>query len=1000
MPEFTKKSTQQKVKEITESIEKGLREMFESDRYQSYLSTMSRFHSYSVNNTLLIQMQRPNATHVAGFNAWRDRFERHVKKGERGIQIIAPTPVMKKIREAVIDPDTKRPVLDAEGKPVTEERNVKVPMFKPVTVFDVSQTEGKPLPELVSTLTGDVEHYDAFVEALRRSSPVPIEFEQMEAGMDGYFSAANQKIAIRPGMSQVQTVNAMVHEIGHSKLHDYDMLLAAAKADGGPAPIKKDRKTEEVEAESVSYTVCQYFGIETAENSFGYIADWSNGKELKELRASLEAIRQTSSALIQNIEKNYAAVCKERELDHEQTHKDPEKATPQEQPKIAWDYYLMTVARRKNDLVLMQVGDSLEAYGSDAGLIASALGFETATKTIPEQGTVTFTSFPVQDLEKHLPVLRESYDVTVVLGDYSTHMEQTYLSYEHERSARYAVLDLPDESAAGLTEKQLAKQDQFLSYATAVCDHAEELGRAGLITLPFGSHDKETFTEMYADTLRRNGPKNARAVLDDYAEQSGYPTPPRLLKQLDELNALWDSHLSYTLNVSPIDPNSAYISSIRPDGVMDEAALFSGPTNVCKSIIAELKEGSMTAAQARAMNRQWNESMLPPGPSEALYFVEGKNYVHIQMTDNGFDYTLYDADTKRLVDGGQFSVDAAQKHISAETMIEAALIEVCIMQGLDHVGYQECSLDRLDQLREANLSLEHMVIDEYPMPDASMEPDALEKNGCPDAAALLPLSRDRARELFAEGFTVFVIDKNGDPMMLLEEADITDATEKLFALERHEWQQSKDFRVMIRDNRLDHQAEREEAFLHYPVDAFAIYQISDKSPERRDRIFSDLESIQARGLEPSREHYDLIYTGTLNEHPDLKGPEDAFRIFNLERPDDFGGHSLSVSDIVALRQSGVVTYHYCDSVGFEEVPDFQKPENYLKAAEMALEDDYGMIDGIINNGPRDQGQTQAEKAVPSDQRPSVQERLRELQQEVNDREEQDRARKTRQERSI
>lgn len=877
MPEFTKKSTQQKVKEITESIEKGLREMFKSDRYQSYLSTMSRFHSYSVNNTLLIQMQRPNATHVAGFNAWRDRFERHVKKGERGIQIIAPTPVLKKIREAVIDPDTKRPVLDAEGKPVTEERNVKVPMFKPVTVFDVSQTEGKPLPELVRTLTGDVEHYDAFVEALRRTSPVPIEFEQMETGMDGYFSAANQKIAIRPGMSQVQTVNAMVHEIGHSKLHDYDMLLAAAKADGGPAPVKKDRKTEEVEAESVSYTVCQYFGIETAENSFGYIADWSNGKELKELRASLEAIRQTSSALIQNIEKNYAAVCKERELDREA---------------------------------------------------------------------------PVKESSPKVP------------------------------------------------EKPTPTQDVFSSYAKAVCDHAEELGRAGLITLPFGSHDKETFTEMYADTLRRNGPKNARAVLDDYAEQSGYPTPPRLLKQLDELNALWDSHLSYTLNVSPIDPNSAYISSIRPDGVMDEGALFSGPTNVCKSIIAELKEGSMTAAQARAMNRQWNESMLPPGPPEALYFVEGKNYVHIQMTDNGFDYTLYDADTKRLVDGGQFSVDAAQKHISAETMIEAALIEVCIMQGLDHVGYQECSLDRLDQLREANLSLEHMVIDEYPMPDASMEPDALEKNGCPDAAALLPLSRDRARELFAEGFTVFVIDKNGDPMMLLEEADITDATEKLFALERHEWQQSKDFRVMIRDNRLDHQAEREEAFLHYPVDAFAIYQISDKSPERRDRIFSDLESIQARGLEPSREHYDLIYTGTLNEHPDLKGPEDAFRIFNLERPDDFGGHSLSVSDIVALRQSGVVTYHYCDSVGFEEVPDFQKPENYLKAAEMALEDDYGMIDGIINNGPRDQGPTQAEKTVPSDQRPSVQERLRELQQEVNDREEQDRARKTRQERSI
>ena len=277
MPEPTKKTNQERIKEITDSIETGIRELFESDRFTSYLSTMSRFHRYSVNNQILIHMQRPDATQVAGFNAWKDKFGRHVKKGEKGIQILAPTATMKKIQQTVLDPDTKAPMLDEDGNVMTEEKTVRTVSnyFKPVTVFDVSQTEGKPLPHLAMPLTGDVAHYEAFVEALRRSSPVPIEFENMAVTTDGYFSADKQRIAIRPGMSQVQTVAAIVHEIGHSKLHDYDRLQAEARADGDKEPVKKDRRTEEVEAESVAYAVCQYYGIETSENSFGYIAAWS-----------------------------------------------------------------------------------------------------------------------------------------------------------------------------------------------------------------------------------------------------------------------------------------------------------------------------------------------------------------------------------------------------------------------------------------------------------------------------------------------------------------------------------------------------------------------------------------------------------------------------------------------------------------------------------------------------------------------------------------------------
>ena len=409
-----KPTNRERLREITDGIEQGIKELFESEKYMRYLSVMSRFHRYSVNNTMLIYMQKPDATLVAGYNKWKDQFERHVKKGEHGITIIAPTPYKKKIEEQKLDPDTKAPILDKDGKIITEEKEIEIPMFRPVKVFDVSQTDGKPLPELASSLSGNVPNYEAFMEALRRSAPVPITFEAMAADTDGYFSADHQKIAIRQGMSEVQTVSATVHEIAHSKLHnqkkiqiandeqyqeielfdkpglfsngrivrdnlpedvycydlrgsDYDpgeqvcveervvvnhagsvllteplelaedgrLMLTEEEGlnfVGGFSTLaqflqeqRKDRHTEEVEAESISYAVCKYFGIETGENSFGYIASWSQGKELKELRASLETINKTSGTLISDIERHYKEICKERGIDPN-AKKEPEMA--------------------------------------------------------------------------------------------------------------------------------------------------------------------------------------------------------------------------------------------------------------------------------------------------------------------------------------------------------------------------------------------------------------------------------------------------------------------------------------------------------------------------------------------------------------------------------------------------------------------------------------------------------------------------------------------------
>ena len=409
-----KPTNRERLREITDGIEQGIKELFESEKYMRYLSVMSRFHRYSVNNTMLIYMQKPDATLVAGYNKWKDQFERHVKKGEHGITIIAPTPYKKKIEEQKLDPDTKAPILDKDGKIITEEKEIEIPMFRPVKVFDVSQTDGKPLPELASSLSGNVPNYEAFMEALRRSALVPITFEAMAADTDGYFSADHQKIAIRQGMSEVQTVSATVHEIAHSKLHnqkkiqiandeqyqeielfdkpglfsngrivrdnlpedvycydlrgsDYDpgeqvcveervvvnhagsvllteplelaedgrLMLTEEEGlnfVGGFSTLaqflqeqRKDRHTEEVEAESISYAVCKYFGIETGENSFGYIASWSQGKELKELRASLETINKTSGTLISDIERHYKEICKERGIDPN-AKKEPEMA--------------------------------------------------------------------------------------------------------------------------------------------------------------------------------------------------------------------------------------------------------------------------------------------------------------------------------------------------------------------------------------------------------------------------------------------------------------------------------------------------------------------------------------------------------------------------------------------------------------------------------------------------------------------------------------------------
>jgi len=301
----------QQVREITDKLEQGIKELFESERFKEYLRTMSKFYNYSFNNTLLIAMQKPDATLIAGYTSWQRNFDRHVMKGEKGIKILAPAPYKTQEERERIDPATQKPVLDADGKPVTETVEVMRPAFKVVSVFDVSQTDGKELPDImVDQLTGDVEQYEDFWRVLKEISPVPVGLEKIEGGAHGYYHLVDKRIAIDDGMSEMQTIKTLIHEIAHAKLHALDP--------NAPAEEKKDRHTKEVEAESVAYTVCQRYGIETSDYSFGYIAGWSSDKETKELKSSLETIRSTAAEMIESIDAKLRELVASREQTAEQ----------------------------------------------------------------------------------------------------------------------------------------------------------------------------------------------------------------------------------------------------------------------------------------------------------------------------------------------------------------------------------------------------------------------------------------------------------------------------------------------------------------------------------------------------------------------------------------------------------------------------------------------------------------------------------------------------------
>ena len=335
------------VKEITEKLEQGIQDLVHSEAFQKYLNTMSKFYNYSYNNTLLIAMQKPEASYVAGFHAWQRDFERHVKKGEKGIKIIAPRTIKKLVKREQVDPVTRKVIKNQDGNPKKEKVEVQMPGFQVVTVFDISQTEGKELPSIgTNELCGNVQDYPFFIKTLEQVSPVPVEHEKIESGAKGYYHVQDKKIVLQEQMSEMQTVKTLIHEIAHAMLHNREAVLV----EGIEEDDKKNRRTKEVEAESVAYTVCQRYGIDTSEYSFAYIAGWSSGMELKELKQSMDTIQKTVSQLITQIDGTYRKQKKEAvKVSRKSTIK--ERLTAGEEKKKQVDTFKPKSSKKKEAII-------------------------------------------------------------------------------------------------------------------------------------------------------------------------------------------------------------------------------------------------------------------------------------------------------------------------------------------------------------------------------------------------------------------------------------------------------------------------------------------------------------------------------------------------------------------------------------------------------------------------------------------------------------------------
>lgn len=996
----------ERMKEITDRLETGTQELFESERYKAYLTTMSKFHSYSFNNTLLIAMQGGQL--VAGYNKWRDDFHRNVKKGEKAIKILAPAPFKAKKEVQKLDAQG-RPVMGKDGKPVTEVQEIQVPAFKIVSVFDVSQTEGEPLPSIgVEELTGSVERYGEFFKALEQTSPVPIGFEDIPGGSHGYYHLTEKRIAIQEGMSELQTLKTAIHEIAHSKLHAIDPEAPAIEQADRP-----DSRTREVQAESVAYAVCQHYGLDTSDYSFGYVAGWSSGKDLKELKASLETIRTTAHELITTIDGHLAQLQKERQAQQEQPQAAPlEQAAEQPDPDSVFSKLSPEQQQEMTDSVKAMLQTLIDADLKSTGEVsqgtkeaAQAQGF-----TIAGDGTLEQAEAPQEAAYRlesgdylYIQTSETGYDYTLYGPDYKEldggQLDNSDLTLAEAGKEILAIHELPAGAMEPLTGDRLDGFLEATEQANAISQPQAWNGIDGLLNgkpfMPEASPADRAAALI--ELAEKNAPRlgsEERQLIVAYAEAVGDTD-----KVIGLINRLCEQ--GYELQKGQMD-------SFVKSEIESEIAVANAQRQIAQNPAAEpvvtilwsesphLKDGQqMPLHEAEAVFKELDSARRHEREQPGYWYDKTKFRIDFTMQGQPDSYE----GRQDFGDGDGSLIQHIRGYHEYYAQDESWKNHV-----LHHEGPEAWEADKAQR---------DMLLHEFvPYMELHCNLAAMEQE------ARRPL---RSGETLTPEQTAYfnaVLDYVKECRPLLNQGQY----------HLPEPPQLADFDQSLQDYKKQIEAELEqeaaasgltvEEYVASDYEApaqpnFSIYQVPP-GPEGRDLRYRSYEDLQADGLSVDRKNYQLVYTAPLDKDTTL---DEIYRRFNIEHPADYKGHSLSTGDIVVFRQDGKQTAYYVDEgADYRQVPEFfaqpekqltpdecmtgeqiQTPrgrfyltdrsreqmeaagygfhhqsedgrylimangtrafaipaqqESHIKTAEMSTEQNYNMIDGMMNNAP-------------------------------------------------
>ncbi len=999
----------ERMEEITDRLETGIQELFESERYKAYLTTMSKFHSYSFNNTLLIAMQGGQL--VAGYNKWRDDFHRNVKKGEKAIKILAPAPFKAKKEVQKLDAQG-RPVMGKDGKPVTEVQEIQVPAFKIVSVFDVSQTEGEPLPSIgVEELTGSVERYGEFFKALEQTSPVPIGFEDIPGGSHGYYHLTEKRIAIQEGMSELQTLKTAIHEIAHSKLHAIDLEAPAIEQADRP-----DSRTREVQAESVAYAVCQHYGLDTSDYSFGYVAGWSSGKDLKELKASLETIRATAHELITTIDSHLAQLQKERQAQQEQPQAAPlEQAAEQPDPDSVFSKLSPEQQQEMTDSVKAMLQTLIDTDLKSTGEVsqgtkeaAQAQGF-----TIAGDGTLEQANAPQEAAYRlesgdylYIQTSETGYDYTLYGPDYKEldggQLDNPGLSLAEAGKEILAIHERPAGTMEPLTGGGLDDFLEAAEQANAIPQPQAWNGIDGLLNgkpfMPEASPADRAAALM--ELAEKNAPRlgsEERQWIMAYAEAVGDTD-----KVIGLINRLCEQ--GYELQKGQMD-------SFVKSEIESEIAVANAQRQIVQNPAAEPVVTILWSESPHLKDGQ----QMPLHEAEAV-FKELDSARRHDREQPGYTGHWYDKTKFRIdftMQGQPDNYEGRQDFGDGDGSLIQHIRGYHEYYAQDESWKNHVLHHEGPEAWEADKAQRDMLLHEFvPYMELHCNLAAMEQE------ARRPLQSGETLTPEQTAYFNAVLDYVKECRPLLNQGQY----------HLPEPPQLIDFDQSLQDYKKQIEAELEqeaaasgltvEEYVASDYEApaqpnFSIYQVPP-GPEGRDLRYRSYEELQADGLSVDRKNYRLVYTAPLDKDTTL---DEIYRRFNMEHPADYKGHSLSMGDIVVFRQGGKQTAYYVDAgADYRQVPEFfaqpekqltpdecltgeqiQTPrgrfyltdrsreqmeaaeygfhhqsedgrylimangtrafaipaqqESHIKTAEMSTEQNYNMIDGMMNNAP-------------------------------------------------